>query len=217
MDIGCRSLDGLTHGLLEGSITQIYGEYATGKTAYCLQAASKVIADGRRVVYVDTENGFSPERAIQIGGEKILGDIRVYSPDDFSQQVSTIVGIEQSLPKDIGLVVVDSLVSLYRVEASGSDRRAELIGELSLQLLLLSRIARKRRIPVIVTNQVYDDFEGPGVLPLGGHTVRYWSKVMVLFTRGSSSRRYARLIRHPFVAEGGECRFLLADKGLASE
>jgi DNA repair protein RadB len=214
MDIGCPPLDLLSRGLLEGSITQLFGEYATGKTSYCLQAAKAVSDAGRKTVYIDTENGFSAERAGQMGGTSLLRDIRVFNPDTLEEQTAIIRGLEGSLSDDVGLIVVDSLVSLYRVDATDTDKRVELIGDLSLQLLVLSRIARKRSIPIIVTNHVYEKFDSNELVPLGGNTVRYWSKVIIKLERKTNSRRKARLVRHPFLPEGRECYFALSDEGL---
>jgi len=214
MEIGCPPLDLLSKGLLDGSITQVYGEYATGKTSYCLQAAKAVSDAGRRTVYIDTENGFSAERAVQMGGTKLLRDIRVFNPDTLEEQTAIVRGLEGSLSDDVGLIVIDSLVSLYKVDATDADKRVELVSDLSLQLLVLSRIARKRDIPVIFTNHVYGKFDSNELVPIGGNTVRYWSKVIIMLERKTNSRRKAFLVRHPFLPEGRTCYFVLSDEGL---
>ncbi len=217
MDIGCRPIDKMTRGLLEGSITQFYGEFATGKTTYCLQAAVAVSKNGKRTIYIDTENGFSPERLIQIGGRDVLKDVDVFYPDDLGEQTQIIKGLEQTLSSDVGLIVVDSFVALYKVDATDVEKRSELLCDLSLQLLILSRIARKRNIPIVITNHVYEDFKKEQQMPLGGNTLKYWSKVIILLSKAHSSRRKADLIRHPFIGDGAKCYFTLVQNGLGSD
>ncbi|MHC1604658.1 MAG: DNA repair and recombination protein RadB [Candidatus Methanofastidiosia archaeon] len=216
MEIGCKSLDTLTDGLQEGMITQIYGEYAAGKTTYCLQAAVRLSKNGKKTAFIDTENGFSPERVVQMGEEAVLKDIIVYYPDDLLHQTAIIKQLETSLPDDFGLVVVDSLVSFYRIFATDYEKRSELACDISFQLLVLSRIARRRNIPVLVTNQVYENFEKEDIMPLGGRTLKYWSKVILLFEKCEGLSRKAKIIRHPYIGEGRECLFIISQKGLAN-
>jgi len=209
-------LDWLSDGLLDGTITQLYGEYATGKSTYCLKAASVASSNGKRTIYIDTENGFSPERLMQIGGKDSLKDVMVFYPGDLEEQTRTIQQIEGSIKGDVGLIVVDSMVALYKVDAKDLETRTELINDLSLQLLVLSRIARHNNIPVVITNHVYEDIENKRTMAIGGHTLRYWSKVIIELSKGEGARRIARLIRHPYIPENRKCIFTLVNEGFTS-
>jgi DNA repair protein RadB len=60
MRINAGPLDRLTDGLQEGLITQLYGEFATGKSTYCIQAAAAVSREGKKTAYIDTEGDFPP-------------------------------------------------------------------------------------------------------------------------------------------------------------
>jgi DNA repair protein RadB len=63
---GCGPVDDLLGGGLErGTVTQVYGPPAAGKTNLALSAAVRVAADGGVVVYVDTE-GLSTDRFHQL-------------------------------------------------------------------------------------------------------------------------------------------------------
>jgi len=201
---------------MEGIITQLYGEYATGKTTYCLKAAAIAASLGKRTIYIDTENGFSPERLMQIGGRETLKKVMVYYPRDLEEQTRTIQQLEGHINDDIGLIVVDSMVALYKVDAKDLESRMELINELSLQLLVLSRMARDKGIPVIITNHVYDDIESKATRAIGGHTLRYWSKVIIELTKSKDNLRMARLIRHPYLPENRRCSFTLINEGFSS-
>ena len=59
----------------------------------------------------------------------------------------------------IGLIVVDTIAMLYRVEMGTSSKVYETNRELGRQLSFLTHIARIKGIPVLILNQVYADFE----------------------------------------------------------
>ena len=70
-----RFLDG---GYDHDIVTTLYGPSGSGKTNLCIIAAVKVAESGGKVIFVDTEGGFSVERVKQIVGggyEKILESI----------------------------------------------------------------------------------------------------------------------------------------------
>ena len=70
---GSKVLDELLQGGLESqSITEVYGEYRTGKTQLCLtmavtaQLPRSMGGGGGKVLYIDAENTFRPERIAKI-------------------------------------------------------------------------------------------------------------------------------------------------------
>ena len=57
---GCNALDLLTNGgLPTGTITQIFGEKALGKSILSLQAAYSTVAGGNSAIILDTEQSTS--------------------------------------------------------------------------------------------------------------------------------------------------------------
>lgn len=55
----CKALDALTDGgLPTGTITQVFGEKALGKSILCFQAACATVAAGRTAVVIDTEQSY---------------------------------------------------------------------------------------------------------------------------------------------------------------
>ena len=78
---GVAALDELLGGGLETrTITQIYGEPASGKSTLCMLAAVFCLREGHPVVYIDSE-GFSIERFRQIAGEGESEIVRIYGPE----------------------------------------------------------------------------------------------------------------------------------------
>ena len=67
---GSFDLNKWLHGGYEkGVITMIAGPPASGKTNMVLLAACSQAKKGNKVIFIDTEGGFSPERVEQIIGE----------------------------------------------------------------------------------------------------------------------------------------------------
>lgn len=208
---GSEVLDDLLKGGLEkGVITNVYGESGTGKTNFCVQVAAEVAKTGK-VAYIDTEGGFSPERAAQIGGEDILDNFVMKDPVEFRQQEEAINQLDALVEQeDIELVVVDSAVSLYRLKVNG-DNAQEINQKLSNQLSELSKIARTHDIPVILTNQVYTSFDEEDLELVGRDVPKYWSKCLL---KMSQDPRKIKIAKHRSLPKGRSRTFKITDKGL---
>ncbi len=212
---GCRSIDSvLGGGLVPKRINQVYGSSGSGKTNLCLQALVTAVESGKDVVYIDTEGGFSKKRLSQLykeDPERLLNNIDFYRVLDFSQQEEVIDELE-NLETD--LIIVDSLTSQYRPELSNGDAR-EVNKELGRQVNKLSKIAREKEIPILVTNQVYSDFESEKreVRPVGGDVLKYSSKVILQLEKKGRDRR-AILQKHLFKKENESEDFRIEQTGL---
>jgi DNA repair protein RadB len=212
---GCESLDSLLGGGFEsGIITELYGEAGTGKTNIALQLAVQAVSRGFRVVFIDTES-FSPERFSQIAGEnakEIAGKIMIFEPMNLEQQIcpfeaSKIAG------RDMGLIILDSATSLYRVLLEAEDNRP-VRRLLSVQLSELSELARKHRIPVVITNQVYTEIETGALRPLGGTYMEHLCKAIISLEKIGDGLRRARIVKHRSQPEGKTAEFRITAKGV---
>src|SRR6056297_3215505 len=71
-------------------ITMIAGPPASGKTNFSILVACSQAKKGNKVLYIDTEGGFSSERVKQIVGkenmDKILENIILAEPASFLEQ-----------------------------------------------------------------------------------------------------------------------------------
>ncbi|MFB6199257.1 MAG: DNA repair and recombination protein RadB [Candidatus Nanohaloarchaea archaeon] len=205
----------LNGGLEKGIITNVFGESGSGKTQLCVQAAAETAKDGGNVIYIDTEKGFSPERFKQIASEEELERLSFKEPIDFSQQKEAIESLEAKAEEiQPELIVVDSLVSLYRLKAKG-DQVQEVNQELSRQLSQLSKVARKHDIPVLVTNQVYTSFDENELELVGRDVPRYWSKCLLKLSKQDEGIRKAEIEKHRSMPEGKNTRFKIVKEGLA--
>jgi DNA repair protein RadB len=207
-------LDKVLDGGVEcDAVTNVYGPAGCGKTNIAISTMIRVLDSGKKVVYMDTESSFSLERYTQLGGKDgLLKDVIFVEPNDWKEQHREVLSMEKLLEKkDVGLVVVDSMVALYRLELDNENFQ-QTNKQLATQYSVLSRIARKKKIPVIVTNQVYGlrSNEGEGEkIELSSRTIsKYWSKALVEIKKSSSSnRRFAIIRKHRSVAEGKSIEF----------
>lgn len=213
---GCESLDILLGGGFEsGIITQLYGESGTGKSNIALQLAVQAVARGLRVIFIDTE-GFSAERFRQIAGagaEQMASRIVVFEPMSLEQQAISIREASRIAGKDLGLIVLDSATSLYRVLLEAEDSRA-VRRALSAQLSELQELARRHRIPVVITNQVYTDIDSNLLRPLGGTYLEHLCKAILCLEKVGEGLRRARLVKHRSLPEGTTAEFRLTARGV---
>lgn len=214
---GSKPIDSFLKGGLEtGIINNVFGKSGSGKTNFCVQVAASITEQDRKVVYIDTEKGFSPERFKQIASEDALEKIVLNEPVDFEQQEEAINSLDDIVDEhDPGIVIVDSMVSLYRLKAKG-DKIQEVNQKLSQQLSKLSKIAREQDIPVLITNQVYSSFDGDDIELVGRDVPRYWSKCLLKLSTMDTAIREMEIEKHRSMPEGKSAQFKITDNGLES-
>ncbi len=214
------SLDELLGGGIEkGCITQIYGPPGSGKTNISLKIVYEATKNGSKAIYMDTEGGISLERIQQIAGSdfnKIAQNIYLLEPKSFDQQQLDIQNIENLLSEDdtIDILIIDSIVALYRVEEGDPSEINKKLGRLMAKLLTLSR---DYDIAILITNQIYSPFDSDDLIvePIGGTVLKYWSKVIVQIEKNTGSYvRTAILQRHKNKSSGQKITFEIVDDGI---
>jgi DNA repair protein RadB len=207
-------------------ITTIYGPAGSGKTNLCVLASVSQAKKGNKVIFIDTEGGFSVDRFKQISGEEdSLSNLLILKPTNFEEQKKSFDTLLKTIKSNtnVSLIVVDSMTMLYRLELSEKkdNNIKELNSELSRQLRTLSEIARNKQVPIIITNQVYYSFLSDEEFQsgkqrdanmVGGDILRYWSKCLIEL-QNSNSRRKAILRKHRSLPEK-ELEFSIDNKGV---
>jgi len=205
-------------------ITTIYGPAGSGKTNFCVLASVSQAKKGNKIIFVDTEGGFSVERVKQIAGEeyqKVLENIMLLKPTGFDEQKEAFCKLLKEIKNNkISLIIIDGMTMLYRLalgeardEEEAEDEKIirirEINSELARQMRILAEIARKQDIPIIATNQVYSDFLTEEELKqgkekethmVGGDIMRYWSKCIIEL-RLERGKRKAILRKHRSLPE----------------
>jgi DNA repair protein RadA len=228
---GGRNFDDLLGGGVETkAVTEVYGEFGTGKTQLChtlcvlVQQEKKLGGLGGRAIYIDTENTFRPERIVSIAkargfdADKALEGVIVAKAYNSAHQELII---EETGPvieeNNIKLVIVDSAVAHYRAEFLGRATLSERQQRLNKFMHILVRLAETYEVAVVVTNQIQsspDAYFGDAARPTGGNVVAHTSTYRIYLKRSSGKNRIARMVDSPYHAER-EVLFTLADKGIA--
>ena len=230
---GSTNLNLLLGGGVETqAITEAFGQFASGKTQIAHQLCVNVQKPEEEgglngcAVYIDTEGTFRPERIIQMAkSAKIDPDTalsrirfaRAYSSDHqvlLSEKLSELMESNKDLP--IKLLIVDSIMGLFRAEYSGRGTLADRQQKLNHHIHFLQRLSDRYNIAIYVTNQVMsrpDQFFGDPTTPIGGHVLAHAATYRLYFRKGKEDKRIARLIDSPNLPEG-ECIFKVTAKGL---
>jgi len=219
-------LDELFGGGIEtGAVTELYGEFRTGKTQIahqlCVTAQLPIEKGGLRegdkfpkIIYVDTEGTFRPERIVsmaerwsdELNVDSLLENIlhgRAHNSDH--QMVLVEKMMKEYLPtENVRLLIVDSLVSHFRAEYVGRGTLATRQQKLNQHIHTVLRAAEVGNLAVIVTNQVQskpDQFFGDPTSPVGGHIVAHAAQTRVYLRKSKGERRIARIVDSPSLPE----------------
>jgi len=183
---GCKKIDNvLGGGIPAGSIALLYGEAETGKTTLAMQCAVNCTRKGYKTIFLDCDGTFSAKRLSQIASEdfkKIAPLIILMKPSNFTEQTSAIDGLADYITKSCGLVVIDTITSLYRVETSEKPEKTfKLNRELNRQMASLAQIAKTQRIPLIITSQVRSVVNETyvHVEPVATRVLKFWADIIV--------------------------------------
>ena len=185
-----KALDGLFGGGIEtNAITECYGQYGSGKSSLAHQLAVNVQLPKEKggaegiAVWLDTESTFRPERIKQIAenngldANEILKGIRVVRCFNSDHQMLVTEKVEDLIKNDnlpIKLLIVDSLMSLFRSDFSGRGQLSDRQQKLNKHMHTLLKLANNYSIAVYVTNQVMANpavFFGDPTTAIGGHIV----------------------------------------------
>jgi DNA repair protein RadA len=230
LSTGSEHLDELLGGGIESqSITEVYGKFASGKSQWCFELCvmgqlpiSKGGLDGP-ILYIDTENSFRPERIAQISKfkgldpEKVMKNIyvaRAYNSNH--QMLLAEKAMDIIKEKGVKLLIVDSLTSQFRSEFIGRGQLSDRQQKLNAHMRVLQKIAELYNVVVFVTNQVMsrpDILFGDPTDAIGGNVVKHASKTRVYLRKGSGSKRIAKLVDSPCLADG-EAVYKITENGI---
>jgi DNA repair protein RadB len=205
-------LDG---GYEDDVITTIYGPPGAAKTNFCLLAMTAV--KDKKILYVDTEGSFSLARFKQVCPEyeAVLERTIFLNPTTYSEQKEAFEFMRKAVDEKFGLIIIDSIASLYRLELGVSNDIQNVNRELGLHMALLTEIARKKKIPVLITSQVYADFEDKErTRAIGGDIMKYWSRAMLEIQKVRGDLRKVTIVKHRSIKEGNFVVFRIVQTGL---
>jgi len=229
---GGQNLDDLLGGGLEtGAVTEVFGEYRTGKTQLAHQLCVNVqrsYEDGGLegcALYIDTEGTFRPERIIQMASAKdmdytkALQNIVVGRAYNSDHQILLIKEASKIIEeKNIKLVIVDSLIGHFRSEYIGRGTLANRQQILNTHIHDLLRISELYdEMAVFFTNQVSskpDVFYGNPITATGGNIVAHGATIRIYLRKGKGEQRVAKIIDAPNLPED-DAIFSITEDGIS--
>ncbi|KAJ0090811.1 hypothetical protein Patl1_13697 [Pistacia atlantica] len=230
---GSRELDKILEGGVEtGSITEIYGEFRSGKTQLChtLCVTCQLPLDQGggegKAMYIDAEGTFRPQRLLQIAdrfglnGADVLENVayaRAYNTDHQSRLL--LEAASMMVETRFALMIVDSATALYRTDFSGRGELSARQMHLAKFLRSLQKLADEFGVAVVITNQVVAQvdgsaiFAGPQIKPIGGNIMAHASTTRLALRKGRGEERICKVISSPCLAEA-EARFQISTDGV---
>eukprot|EP00922_Rhytidocystis_sp_ex-Travisia-forbesii_P042234 GHVS01063110.1.p1 GENE.GHVS01063110.1~~GHVS01063110.1.p1 ORF type:complete len:359 (+),score=69.14 GHVS01063110.1:317-1393(+) len=236
---GSVQLDALLKGGIEtGNITELFGEFRTGKTQLChtlavtCQLPVEMAGGEGKCLWVDTEGTFRPERIVsiakrfQLNPSDCLDNIafaRAYNTD---HQMELLVEASAMMAESrFALLIVDSATALYRSEFTGRGELAPRQIHLGRFLRGIQRLADAYGVAVVICNQVVAKVEGMGGpggmfggsgggLPIGGNIMAHASQTRLSLKKGRGESRICKIYDSPSLAEG-EAIFAITEGGIS--
>lgn len=230
---GSKELDKLLQGGIEtGSITEIFGEFRTGKTQLChtmavtCQLPIDMGGGEGKCLYIDTEGTFRPERLLAVSeryglsGSDVLDNVayaRAYNSDHQSQLL--IQAAAMMAESRYALLIVDSATALYRTDYSGRGELAARQMHLARFLRMLLRLADEFGVAVVITNQVVAQVDGAAMFssdpkkPIGGNIIAHASTTRLYLRKGRGETRICKIYDSPCLPEA-EAMFAINADGI---
>ncbi|KAK7280061.1 hypothetical protein RJT34_25123 [Clitoria ternatea] len=223
---GSQALDELLGGGIETlSITEAFGEFRSGKTqlAHTLCVSTQLPTNMRggngKVAYIDTEGTFRPDRIVPIAERfgmdpgAVLDNIIYARAYTYEHQYNLLLGLAAKMSEEpFRLLIVDSVIALFRVDFSGRGELAERQQRLAQMLSRLIKIAEEFNVAVYMTNQVIAD-PGGGVFvtdpkkPAGGHVLAHAATIRLMFRKGKGDQRICKVFDAPNLPEAEAISF----------
>lgn len=230
---GSKGLDTILGGGIEtGAITELYGEFRTGKSQIChtlavtCQLPVSMGGGEGKCLYIDTEGTFRPVRMLAVAerfglnGEEVLDNIayaRAYNAD---HQLQLLVQASAMMSESrFSLLIVDSCTSLYRTDFSGRGELSARQMHLAKFLRTLMRLADEFGVAVVVTNQVVASVDGgpfaqaDAKKPIGGNIMAHASTTRLSLRKGRGSSRVCKIVDSPCLPEA-EAIFAINANGI---
>lgn len=183
---GSKAIDKILEGGIPSeSVCLIYGEAETGKTTLAMQCATNCAKQNYKTLFIDCDSTFSSRRMSQVtsGSFKETAELMILMrPTNFREQTIVIDQLPEYLTKSFGLVVVDTITSLYRLKVAESPSRTiEFNRDLNRQMALLAQIAKTQKVAVLTISQVRGVFNEANISiePVATRVLKFWADIII--------------------------------------
>jgi DNA repair protein RadA len=183
----------------------VFGANKTGKTQLCHQISVQAFRKAQKLIYLDTENTFRPERIRElavtnsIDGEKALKNILVSKIMSNTAFLLKLDEVEDMVKKNnIKIVIIDSINNYYRLERG--DRKISFFKTKTTFLRILEKIndlTRKYNLITILTAQVAPNFNKNAVIkdiPVGMQYLNHFFSEFLYLSYREEDMSYIHLL-----------------------
>lgn len=231
--------DLLGGGIETQAITELYGEFGSGKSQIVHQMAVNCQLPeacgglGGSCIFIDTENTFRPERIAQmVEGLEVDCDVgtvdeflsnihiaRAHTSDHQMLLIDTardLANEKKESDKPVRLFIIDSLTGHFRAEYAGRGTLATRQQKLNRHLHDLFKLVDEHNGVALVTNQVMSNpgvFFGDPTKPIGGNILGHTATFRLYLRKSKAGKRIARLVDSPNLPEG-EATFMVEKAGI---
>jgi len=231
---GSTELDRILGGGIESmAITEVFGEFRTGKTqlahTLCVTTQMPGIGhSGGKVAYIDTENTFRPDRLrpiaarFNLDADAILQNVvyaRAFTSEHQMELLDLVAAQFYSEPGVFKILIIDSIIGLFRVDYSGRGELSERQQKLAQMLSKVQKISEEYNVVVYITNQMTAD-PGAGMTfqidpkkPVGGNILAHASQTRIMLRKGRGELRVAKIYDSPDMPES-EATFAITEAGI---
>ncbi len=221
----------LSLGIETGSITEVFGEFRTGKTqlchTLCITAQMPVNGGGAegKAIYIDTEGSFRPKRlesiATRFGLDPAvaLENVAYARAQNSEHQMELLKTAAAIMSQDrYSLIVVDSATALFRTDYMGRGELSERQIQMGQFLRQLTRLAEEFGVAVFITNQVVANPDGmsfakDSTKPIGGNIIAHASTTRLRLRKGRGENRIMTVYDSPTLPEA-DAQFALGEQGI---
>ena len=217
----------LRGGVKPESLYEVYGEFGSGKTQFCLTLTAEAISHGHEIVWIDCEDTFRPRRLTEIivargyavdseDAKQYLKNIHYYYTPNTEQMMGKVNALSPILtehkPK---IVILDGAIGQFREEYLGRGTLAERQNQIAHLMTHLKNISYYFNCTVLFTNQVQSEpsiMFGDPVKPIGGNVVGHAPTYRMYFKK-SGRKHIARMVDSP-EDPVADIQFDLTEKGI---
>ncbi|XP_014063881.1 meiotic recombination protein DMC1/LIM15 homolog isoform X2 [Salmo salar] len=213
----------LGEGMESMAITESFGEFRTGKTqlSHTLCVTAQLPGEdsytGGKVIFIDTENTFRPDRLKNIADrfnvdhDAVLDNVlyaRAYTSEHQMELLDFVAAKFHEEGGIFKLLIIDSIMALFRVDFSSRGELAERQQKLAQMLSRLQKISEEYNVAVFVTNQITADpgagmsFQADPKKPIGGHILAHASTTRISLRKGHGELRIAKIFDRFIIFHG---------------
>ena len=215
----------LEGGIHPETITLIYGEPETGKTTLAMQCAANCAMQNLKSLFIDCDNTFYTQRLSQISAGKfdqVAEKIILMKPKNFAEQTATVDHLADYIAKNFGLVVIDTLNSLYRAqvaETTGKGKSSKtftLNRELNRQMAVIAQTAKIQHVPIVVTSQVKSVFNETyvSIAPVATRVMEFWANTTIALKPTENPTIIQADLKRDHNTQEATCYLRIAETGI---